>query len=145
MQPSGGSARLMFLRKIRRFPKNSSSIPRVAYDLFEPLLQSIVLDRKVNAVECHRVACRCGGKLYHYPVKNDELLVLVMCHEGIGDHCADWIDRGAKAGWDIDGDGNFVFQTAADAIRFRRGTANLDLSMVSKSVVGRAFSRIWDN
>jgi hypothetical protein len=92
-----------------------------------------------------QVACRCSGKLYLHPVKNDELLVLVMCHEGIADDWADWIDRGAKAGWDIDGNGNFVFQTAADANRFKRGTVNLDLSIVSKGVVARAFDRIWDN
>jgi hypothetical protein len=91
------------------------------------------------------VTSRCGGKLYPHSVKNEELLVLVMCHERIADQWADWIDRGAMAGWDVDGDGNFVFQTAADATRFRRGTANLDLSMVSKGVVGRAFSRVRDN
>jgi hypothetical protein len=91
------------------------------------------------------VTSRCGGKLYAYPVKNDELLLLVMCHEGIADHWADWIDRGAKAGWDIDGDGNFVFQTAADATRFKRGTTNLDFTIVSKGVVGRAFDRIRNN
>jgi hypothetical protein len=88
------------------------------------------------------VIYQCGAKLYPYPVKNDEMLVLVMCHESIANAWADWIDRGAKAGWDIDGDGNFVFQTAEDAMRFKRGTANLDLSMVSKRVRGRGVSQL---
>jgi hypothetical protein len=91
------------------------------------------------------MAFRCAGNLCIYPVKNDELLVLVMCHESIADDWADWIDRGAKAGWDIDGDGNFVFQTAADAICFKRKTVNLDFSIVSKGVVARAFDRMRDH
>jgi hypothetical protein len=88
------------------------------------------------------VTNECGVKHYPYPVQNDELLVLVMCHESIADVWADWIDRGARAGWDIDGDGNFAFQTAEDAARFERGTANLDLSMVSKRVRARALSQL---
>jgi hypothetical protein len=60
-----------------------------------------------------------------------------MWHESRIYDWSDWIDRGVKAGWNIDNEGNFVFERADDALRFKRGTASLDLSMIAGGVMGR--------